>query len=210
MRLDRSSRLAPAFVLCLSAGLAVAQEAPPPVPTPVDATAHRHLGFYGHVDIGGGYLTSSASQAGASFSVKGASVLLSLAIGGAIAENWILAGELWGAGAPSPSGVTSSSSTVALSALGLNVTHYFMPANVFFSFTPSATILSIDNGSGTVGRTQVGVGARLALGKEWWVGNHWGIGLAAEGFFGFNRDQGTDPPTWSTFGGGLVFSATFN
>ena len=215
MRLDPLSRLL-AAVLWLSSlpalALALAQEGPPtpPVATPVAATAHRHLGFFLHLDLGGGYLYSSTSLGNVTLSAKGASLLLSVAVGGAVAENTILAGELWGSAAPSPSGVTGSDATMGLSAIGLNVTHYFMPANVFLSFTPSATLLTIDNGSGTVGRTQVGPGARLAIGKEWWVGDHWGIGLAAEGFFGVNRDQGTDPPTWSTFGGGLVFSATYN
>jgi hypothetical protein len=199
------------LVLCLSTGVALAQEAPLSVPAaPIDATAHRHLRLYLHFDLGGGYFPTSASQGGVSASVKGASALLSFAVGGSVAEDWILAGEVWGAAAPRPTGVANSNSTMALSALGLNVTHYFMPANIFLSLTPSATVLSIDNGSGNVGRTEVGFGTKLALGKEWWVGEHWGIGLAAVGFFAINRDQGTDPPTWSTFGGGLVLSATYN
>jgi len=212
MRLDRLNRLSLLFGLCLSTGVALAQEAPLslPAPAPIDATVHRHLRIYLHFDIGGGYLPTSTSQGGVSASVKGASALLSFAAGAAVTEDWILAGELWGAAAPSPSGVANNNSTMALSAIGMNVTHYFMPVNVFLSLTPSATVLSIDNGSGTVGRTEVGFGAKLALGKEWWVSDHWGIGLAAQGFFAINRDQGTDAPTWSTFGGGLVLSATYN
>jgi len=191
--------------------LALAQESPPPPPPTeaVGSTVHRHLGFYFHVDIGPGYLTTSASHNGFSASASGASVLVSLAAGGAVAEDWILAGELWGAAAPSPTGA-SSSTTIGLSGVGLQVAHDFMPANLFFSLTPSVTVLSINNGSDTVGRTQVGFGAKLAFGKEWWAGDHWGLGLAAQGFFGVNKDQGTDAPTWSTFGGGLVFSATYN
>ena len=206
------SRLTVLMLICALPGVAIAQEASPPVePAPLtDPTAHRHLGFYFHVDLGGGYLSTSASQSGSTASAKGASALLSVAAGGAVAEDWILAGEIWGAAAPSPSGVTSSDATIALSGFGLNVTHYFMPANVFLTLTPSATVLSVDNGSGTAGRTQIGFGGRLAIGKEWWVGDHWGLGVAAQGYFGINRDQGADAPTWSTFGGGILFSATYN
>ena len=55
-----------------------------------------------------------------------------------------------------------------------------------------------------------GFGAKLAVGKEWWVSDHWGLGLAAEAVLAITPDSGTNPPTWTTFGGGLTFSATYN
>ena len=42
-----------------------------------------------------------------------------------------------------PSSTSTDSSTVALGGFGLNVTHYFMPANVFLTLTPSATVLGV-------------------------------------------------------------------
>jgi len=187
---------------------------PPAAPAPaapVDPTVHRHLGFFFHLDVGGGYFTTSTSQSGVSLSASGAAMLLSLAVGGAVGEDWILAGELWGTAAPSPGGSIASGATIGLSGVGLNVTHYFMPLNLFLSLTPSATVVSIDTGNGgTAGRTELGFGAKVALGKEWWVGDHWGLGVALQASFGINKDQGTAPPTWTSFGGGVVFSATYN
>jgi hypothetical protein len=179
-------------------------------PSPlVESTAHRHLGFYLHLDIGVGYLGTSASQSAGGSSLSGAALPLSIAIGGAVAEDWILAGELWGAAGPSPSGWEWGSTV--LSGAGLNVTHYFMPANVFVSVTPSFTALLINNGQGFVERTKTGFGGKLAIGKEWWVGDHWGLGVAAEGFFAANKSNGSSATgTWTTYGGGLVFSATYN
>ena len=179
-----------------------------------DPTVHRHLGFYLHLDLGVGYLGTSASDVSAAPSLSGAGLPLSIVIGGAVAEDWILAGDLWGAGGPSPSG--GSWGTSVLSGVGLNVTHYFMPANVFVSLSPSFTALTVDTGQGFTGQsfveqTKTGFGAKLVVGKEWWVGDHWGLGVAAEGFFAVNHDNGTGSTgTWTTFGGGFVFSATYN
>ena len=101
--------------------------------------------------------------------------------------------------------------TLGLSALGLNVTHYFMPANVYLSFVPSVTMVSVsDAHDETVRETQAGFGAKFSLGKEWWIGDHWGIGLALEGFFASNHEHASAQPIWTTVGGALVFSATFN
>jgi hypothetical protein len=196
--------------LCLLPGLAIAQEAPPAVPAqpPVDATAHRHLGFYSHVDLGAAFFLTEAASGELGAGTAGAAVLVSVAAGGAATEDWILAGEIWGVAVPSST--STDSSTVALGGFGLNVTHYFMPANVFLTLTPSATVLAVDKGNGTIGSSAIGFGVRVALGKEWSVGDHWGLGVAAQGLLAINRDQGASAPTWWTVGGGIVFSATYN
>jgi hypothetical protein len=195
--------------LWLLPGLALAQESAVPAPgEPVDPTARQHLGFYFHVDLGAAFFLTEAASGELGAGTAGAAALVSVAVGGAVAENWILAGEVWGAAMPAQA--STGASTVTLSGFGLNVTHYFMPANVFLTLTPSATLLGVDNGRGSAGRTQIGFGTRIALGKEWWVGDHWGLGIAAQGFFAINRDQGASGPNWFTMGGGLLFSATYN
>jgi len=190
-------------------GLALAQERPAPVPTepPADLTAHRHVGVYFHVDLGPGFFIAQAGGGEFGSAAYGIPAIFSVALGGAIAEDWILAGEIWGAALLSP---MSSNGRVVLSGFGVNVTHYFMPANVFLTLTPSATVLIVDNGFGSTERTQVGLGTRLALGKEWWVGDHWGLGIAIQGYLGINADRGATPTTWWTMGGGILFSATYN
>ena len=71
---------------------------------PVESTAHRHLGFFFRADLGVGYLSSSAHASDGPFPpVSGVFGPLGLAVGGAVAENWILAGELWGGFSPSTS-----------------------------------------------------------------------------------------------------------
>jgi len=184
---------------------------PPPVPLSFlpDPTRHRHLGFYVHADLGGGFLRSSQSPPGPAPPFSGGGVPLSFAMGFAFSEDWIAAGDIWVCAAPASQ--FGPDATLGLTGLGVGITRYFMPANVFVSLSPSLTVLSIlDQNSTEVGRTDYGFGAKLAAGKEWWISDHWGIGLAAQFFFGINKDQGTAPPTWTSFGGGLVFSATYN
>jgi hypothetical protein len=199
-------------VLSMVPALVRAQASPPPA---AESTAHRHLGFFLRLDGGVGYLGSSASQGGVDASISGVGIPLGVAVGGAVIENFILAGDFWFASALSPSfefggqTATASDSSFSLGGVGLNLTYYFMPANVYVSFTPSIVMASLTV-SGISGDTEAGFGGKLGVGKEWWVGDHWGLGLAGQFFFGINKDKGTDPPTWTSLGGGLAFSATYN
>ncbi len=137
------------------------------------------------------------------------------AVGTALSENLILAGHVWVVGPVSPE-VTTGSQTVSsngdttLVGMGPELTYYFTPSNVFVSACPAITKLTRRTG-GTTTETDFAFGGYLAAGKEWWVADHWGLGIAAQLMFGVNEDQ---PPnsasTWTTFGGGLAFSATYH
>ncbi len=181
---------------------------PPPREAPADPTRRRHLGGFAHLDIGGGWISTSAGSSAGGFS--GGAVPLSVAGGASVVENWILGAELWALAAPTSR--SGASSTLFISGIGPTVTHYFMPVNVFVTLTPALAVLSVtDNTLGVSDRTEYGFGLRLAVGKEWWVGDHWAAGVALMGFFSTNRDQGSGSrPTWTTFGWGVGLSATLN
>ena len=148
-------------VLSLVPALSRAQTdhpAPPP-----ESTVHRHLGFFLRLDGGVGYLGSSTSLAGIDASMFGVAIPFGIAIGGAVTENFILAGDLWGIAAVTPSfklaGQTTAvrNSSFGLSGIGLNLTYYFMPANIYVSATPSLVGLSLRT-SGTDHDSQTGFG----------------------------------------------------
>ncbi len=178
-------------------------------------TVHRHLGFFLQMDLGAGYLSTSASSGGSSVQVHGGAGAFSIAIGGAVAENLILAGHFWGDGVSSPTVTSNGASTASnsdflgLSAIGFNVTWYFMPLNLYVQATPSITRVTFLRG-GTAGDTDGGLGLRLAVGKEWWVGDHWGLGLNGHLALSSNKDRGAGSPTWGTAGFAVAFSATYN
>ena len=183
---------------------------------PLDSTEHRHLGFFLRADLGVSYLQSSASDGSTSLRISGPGLSAGLMFGGALSENTILAGDLWGMSALTPkvsvaaSGGSSSDSTVQLIGYGVSLTQYFMPANVYVSVSPSLVILSTSNDKGeTTSSTNFGFGGRASIGKEWWVSEHWGIGVAAQFAFGVNKDK-DGGPTWTTLAGSLAFSATWN
>lgn len=164
-------------------------------PCPETLTVHRHLGFYLHFDLGiGGVHSSGPAQY-----VKGGAATggVSFSIGGALAENLILAGRVW-------SFSRSSGDTYAgpsVSGVGPEIVAYFMPANSFISVAPSLTNWSES------GYTRSGFGTLAAAGKEWWIGDHWGLGVAVQGLANVNS---TNSGTVWTFGGKVALSATYN
>lgn len=177
----------------------------------------RHVGLLVHLDVGVDYLHSAASQNGTRLTLSGPGASASLVIGGSVAENWFLGADLWGSSAFTPTaGIAtilpqiSGDQTLGLYGLGFNVTHYIMPGNLYFSFSPSVTVLSLDNPSQkTSASTNLGFGGRLVIGREWLVARHIGLGVAAEAMVGVNPDK-SGGPTWTTWGCAVVFSATFN
>lgn len=178
---------------------------------PVDSTVHRHLGFALRLDAGIGYMGLLAPSGGSS--EGGASGGMGIVIGGAVAENLILAGDFWGTGMLGRMGMMQNGATgYGLGGVGLNVTYYLMPANVYFSASPSVTFRSsmVHFGDSTQVSSVAGFGAKLSVGKEWWVGDHWGLGVAGQFFGSWNGTSGGGMGTWTTLAGGVAFSATYN
>jgi hypothetical protein len=154
---------------------------------PQDSKAHRHLGFYFHLESGAGYFLARNETGSAS----GFDVPVAISVGGAIVENLILAFEIWGGVLLAPVGPIQSPSVVTL-ALGLNLTYYFMPANIYLTATPSIVAVG-STGSGCSGgpcdstgfrdfyNVSIGkFGMRTAVGKEWWISPHWAVGLGLQ------------------------------
>lgn len=56
--------------------------------------------------------------------------------------------------------------------------------------------------------SKTGFGGRVALGREWFVGDSWGLGTAAGISFASNAD--TNHATLTTWTFGLSFTATYN
>jgi hypothetical protein len=206
------NRIAAALaVLSALVGTSAYAQAMPP--QPYNSTINRHLGFALRLDAGIGYMGTTASDIDAS--IKGGAGSFGLVIGGAVAENFILGADLWDTVVFSPTfkqggvSVSGTDTSLTLAGFGVNLTYYFMPANVYVSVSPSITTVSLTRG-GLSGSTDAGFGMKLGVGKEWWVSDHWGLGVAGQFFFASNKDSGAGSPTWSSTAFSVAFSATYN
>ncbi|HTP29906.1 MAG TPA: hypothetical protein VMK12_30145, partial [Anaeromyxobacteraceae bacterium] len=103
---------------------------------------------------------------------------------------------------------TASNASAGVYAIGPMVKYYVMPINFYLAATPSFAKLTSSSSTGS-GETKWGPALRLAAGKEWYASQHWGLGLAS--VFQFSSNEGSSGgATWSTVGGGVVFSASYN
>ncbi|MEI7703473.1 MAG: hypothetical protein WCK73_02625 [Deltaproteobacteria bacterium] len=194
-------------------------EAPTAGPA-ADPTAHRHLGLFLRADAGLGYMVMKGSGTMYIDGLTSTYLPFGVTAGYAVIENFIVGGEVWGMTtiAPSPKSPLIHYSNLLLGAVGLNLTYYFMPVNIYVSATPSLSLLrqTYDQILGIPlsgsANTKVGFGGKLAVGKEWWVADHWGVGVALQFFVGINADTTNVDSgiTWTTLGGAAAISATYN
>ena len=176
---------------------------------------HKHQGLFMRIDGGGGYLKTSATVSGSNLSLSGPAGSFGFSIGGNVIEDLSLFGHVGLSIVANPtvsSGGSSSStgdSSLNFATLGGGANYYFMPYNFYVSGMIVMTRLTTTV-NGTSGSTDAGLGAKIAVGKEWWIGDHWGIGVAGQFSVGSNPDQGTNAPNWTTITPALAFSASFN
>ena len=182
---------------------------------------HEHEGFYFHVELGlGGMETrAGATSNNESMSLSGAAGSFNLALGWSLGDHLVLGGEIWAMSASQPdvkvgntSASSDSNSDVTLIGWGPTIRYYIAPEhlNMFLAATPAFTQVSTKL-NGIEGSTRTGLGIRLSVGKEWWLGrSQWGIGVAGHLVLSTNKDNGDNAPTWNTTGAGVDFSATWN
>ncbi|HWE22681.1 MAG TPA: hypothetical protein VG496_01960 [Myxococcales bacterium] len=162
------------------------------------ASGPSHHGFFLRMDLDAGYHYASAG----STTIDGPGGGFGISIGGNVADNLALFGTLSGSG-------NASEDTRATHVLfGVGLTYYLMPANVFLSGAVGFGGLQI-----TQNRidhdTEAGFAARVGIGKEWFVSDSWGLGIAAYFDFCTAQDKGPNPPTWWSFAPLAAFTATF-
>ena len=196
---------------CLAAAMsASAQEQGAAVAVVPREQIHRHVGGFLRPDLGVGYIAMRTSDDAA---LNGIAGTLGFAAGVAIAPDSILALHVWSAAVKDPSlsmagSSGAGSSTVTLFAVGPEYTFYSKD-NYYFSVSPALTRITLES-NGASGATNWGVGLRTSVGKEWWVGEHWGLGVVGQLSLSLNEDSGQNAPTWTTWATTVSFSATYN
>ena len=124
--------------------------------------------------------------AGDQFDVTGPATSFGLLVGRAVVPNVVLHGQLLGAVAIAPAfsnldGTLPSGGDAAARVFGIGVgaSFYIMPANVYLAGTLSLSQVTLVN-AGVVLDAGVAHGIAIAGGKEWWVSERVGLGVAVQ------------------------------
>jgi hypothetical protein len=184
---------------------------------------HTHDGAYIRLHLGFGYTSMWTNTAGTSWKISGDSAAIGLAVGGAITENLIIYGALSGTTISNPDvsfgGVSGGTGNGDADSFGFGggVAYYIQPTNLYVAGTLLANQLQLsDSGGKATNETDFGFGIEGLIGKEWWVSENWGLGIAGRAHFASMKDKtsgmgltGTNA-TWKTGAFSLLFSATYN
>jgi hypothetical protein len=180
--------------------------------------ARTHDGFFLNASVGLGKVWMRGGYG--DVDISGGATALDLSAGYEIARDLVLFAAFTEVYAPSPSYTQAYLADLELHGLGPGV-RYYLPFNVFFDGAVLISRLGYHNtfpADGRYGLNQTSdlrpVG-RAAIGWEGWVAANWGLGVAAEGLFGWlppHQGPGNnDPvPSYKLKGLSLLVSASFN
>jgi hypothetical protein len=184
----------------------------------VCAERDHEEGFFLRLGVGGGPAGSEIKVGSEKIKLDGTGVDLEVAIGGIIVPNLAVHGTIFGWLITDPdaeidlSGIPPASGTLdgdfSLNSVGVGLTYYVMPINLYLTGTLGFGQLSLDLGS-ISGDSDTGFSMEAAVGKEWFVSNRWGIGVAVGIIYHSFSDPGVDE-NWSGISIPIRFSATFN
>jgi hypothetical protein len=130
-----------------------------------------------------------------------------------------LHGTLWGwspihTEARFASNTLGGSHDVEVVAFGPGATYYFMPANLYLSFSIGFATLDakVEAPDGSILRDSArGFALDFTVGKEWWKSDNWGVGIAGD--FGYLNIENSLPGAKEVWTGGqlgLRLTATYN
>jgi hypothetical protein len=166
---------------------------------------HKHDGFYLSMNGGPTFGDITLKATGASYNkltFGGPGFLADFKIGGAVMENLILSGDfifhtISGPDVEVDGTKVASSNDVSAGGnlIGLGVTYYFMPVNIFLNGTFGFAQFTLRNKAANINSSsETGLGVALKAGKEWWVSKNWGLGISG-GFLYQGADDKADPGT---------------
>lgn len=186
-----------------------------------DEARHHSPGLMLRYTVGGSYARTGQSfdtVGKPKYHISGAAVDMSLAAGVALSNNFAVHGTAmyWQAFKPKATGefaglsasTSVDDSTLRSFGLGGGITAWFAN-NMYFSTSVAATMLRSEVAD-YKGDTNWGIGGEVLLGKEWWVANGFGVGVAAAGTWHFIADGKDDRNPLVGFTAGGRLSLTLN
>ena len=190
-------------------GEARAQGVPPAYGLP---GAHTHDGFFLRLTPGLGGAASSESVDGLPLTLSGGGISGSVAVGGAISPSVVLCAETTAISAVDPTveyrgdRVELTGGAYAVQYLGLAASYYFA-SNAYLHAGIGGMWVGVETPDGASMTTDAGLAVKGAGGREWWVSDNWGLGVAGSILLGSVRDGDVDMPTALV---SVELSATYN
>jgi hypothetical protein len=182
-------------------------------------TEGRHTGFFMRLALGPGYYRMWAASAEGTMQLRAAGGGLNLTMGGALSENFVLYGEAALQSTLDPEVDTYAGeagrpgTSVTTAALGAGVGYHLMPAQVYFAASLLvAQARAVDRPTEQLlGKTDLGPGLALSLGKDWWMSPHWTIGVMGRMQLARLRDprHGKRGAMWDALGLSAAFTVAF-
>jgi hypothetical protein len=206
-------------LLTLVSGVLAFLLAAAPMALAKDEGYHTHDGFM--LRLSAGFAGASATEKGTSIgdvTVSGGGMAQSFAIGGAVADNFILNADIFGVQLSEPEyeigGTTKTADKTSwtYAAIGPGVTYYIMPMNLYIAGSVGMAVAQMtDEDADETFSSDGGWGMNLMVGKEWWVSTNWGLGVAGQIMYMSIKDKEIIEKKDMTFASfGVLFTATYN
>lgn len=178
------ARLGSTALTSLLAGLALLAA---PSQASAQQRGRKHVGVQVRAVIGPSYLSGwqSLEEAGED-EVSGLASSFNFVLGEMVSESLALNFDLvYARASDAERGVVESTKFTVIH-LGVGVTYWMMPANVYLSASLGASSSSVDGATRRflelefpdTDTTDVGFGLHLSAGKQFWLGPRWGLGLS--------------------------------
>jgi hypothetical protein len=177
------------------------------------AEPRTHDGFHLNLNAGLGYLSTSASQGGASGSFSGLSFPTGILIGGSVIPGLVIGGNIFWHTTPSPGGGgvyenANADLSMYLIGIGPYVDFYPNPAEgLHFQGMVGWGGLETSVNGNVGGSDPTGLIMQIGAGYDFWVGDEWSIGPMAR--FAYAPFSMADV-TFSTIAPSLVASFTYH
>lgn len=187
----------------------------PPEHTP---GVEAHDGFMLRLALGLGYGSVTQSAGAATFKLTGASGSFSVDVGGAVTENAVIHARIADFFEFSPHVTVNGkdagdAQNVSIGGVfvGPAFTYYFMPVNLYLTGAVGMSwIRAANSDENTSYTSDIGIGVNADFGKEWWVSDNWGLGVAGRFWYthATDKEAGIDVK-YDMTGFGILFSATY-
>jgi len=170
-----------------------------------------HDGFFLRLNIGPGYASVSRPDT----KWTGLGLGMGLSVGGSLVENLALHADFHTSLVSSPTQRDNGRKSefdadIVFESMGLGLTYYLMPLNIYATISGGIGVLVFeDDESGASKDTEAGLTLSATIGKEWWVGSDWGLGIAGQALYIRVKDY-VDDARMNGLVLNVLFSATYN